>query len=100
MSAYLLGAVDIHDRDGYAAYQQAAAAALAPYPVEFLAVDPTPVMLEGDQPAGHLFVIRFASMADARAFYDSDAYRRARALRHDAAATLHLMLLRGTDEPR
>ena len=100
MSAYLLGAINIRDRDGYAAYQQAATAALAPFPVEFLAVDPAPVVLEGTQPAGHLFVIRFASMDDARAFYDSDAYRRARALRHDAAETLHLMVLRGTEEPR
>lgn len=100
MSAYMLGAINVRDPDGYAAYQQAAAAALAPFPVDFLAVDPTPVVLEGEQPAGHLFVVRFVSMADARAFYDSAAYVRARALRHDAAETLHLMLLRGTDEPR
>ena len=98
MSAYLLGAINIRDRDGYAAYQQAAAAALAPFTVEFLAVDPTPVMLEGEQPAGHLFVIRFATMAEAEAFYHSDAYRRARAIRLAAADTLHLMLLRGTNE--
>ena len=98
MSAYLLGAIDIHDRAGYVAYQQAAMAALTPFKVEFLAVDPSPIMLEGEQPAGHLFVIRFATMADARAFYDSDAYRRARAIRLEAADTLHLMLLRGIDE--
>ena len=98
MSAYLLGAINIHDRVGYAAYQQAAVTALAPFKVEFLAVDPSPVMLEGEQPADHLFVIRFATMADARAFYDSDEYRLARAIRLEAADTLHLMLLRGTDE--
>ncbi len=100
MSAYLLGAITIRDRAAYDQYQRAAAAALAPFAVEFLAVDPAPVMLEGEQPAGHLFVIRFASMNEARAFYDSDAYRRARAIRHGASQTLHLMLLRGTDEPR
>ena len=99
MSAYLLGAVTIHDRAAYDVYQRAAAAALAPFAVEFLAVDPAPVMLEGEQPAEHLFVIRFESMDDARAFYASDAYRQARAIRHEASETLHLMLLRGTDEP-
>lgn len=100
MSAYLLGAINIRDRVAYDTYQRAAAAALAPFPVEFLAVDPTPVVLEGEQPAGHLFVIRFENMDDARAFYDSEAYRRARAIRHEASETLHLMLLRGTDEVR
>ncbi len=98
MSAYLLGAINIRDRAAYDEYQRAAAAALAPFAVEFLAVDPAPVMLEGDQPAGHLFVIRFENMENAQAFYDSDAYRRARALRYGASETLHLMLLRGTDE--
>ena len=98
MSAYLLGAIDVRDREAYDRYQRAAAAALAPYTVEFLAVDPAPVMLEGRQPAGHLFVIRFGSMDDARAFYACEAYVRAREIRHEAADTLHLMLLRGTDE--
>ncbi len=98
MSVYLLGAIDVRDRAAYDEYQREAAIALAPFAVEFLAVDPAPVMLEGTQPAGHLFVIRFAGMADAQAFYDSDAYRRARAIRHEASDTLHLMLLRGTDE--
>jgi len=100
MSVYLLGAIDIRDRTAYDAYQREAAIALAPFAVEFLAVDPAPVMLEGEQPAGHLFIIRFAGMAEARAFYDSDAYRRARAIRYEASDTLHIMLLRGTDEAR
>lgn len=100
MSVYLLGAIDIRDAVAYDAYQRAAAIALAPYAVEFLAVDREPVMLEGKQPAGHLFVIRFDGMAEAQLFYDSEAYRRARAIRHEASETLHLMLLRGTDEPR
>ncbi len=100
MSVYLLGAINVKDRNAYDAYQREAAVALARFDVEFLAVDPTPVMLEGEQPAGHLFVIRFQTMADAQGFYDSDAYRRARAIRHEVSETLHLMLLRGTDEPR
>lgn len=100
MSVYLLGAIDVEDRAAYDAYQREAAIALAPFDVEFLAVDPAPVMLEGEQPAGHLFVIRFKTMADAQGFYHSDAYRQARAIRHEASRTLHLMLLRGTDEPR
>ncbi len=98
MSTYMLGAINIRDRAAYERYQQEALVALAPFAVEFLAVDPAPVMLEGEQPAGHLFVIRFESMDQARAFYDSDAYRRARAIRQEASETLHLMLLRGTDE--
>ena len=98
MSAYLIGAIDIRDRAAYDTYQRAAAAALAPFTVEFLAVDANPVMLEGKQPAGHLFVIHFKSMAEARSFYDSDAYRRARTIRHEASETLHLMPLRGLDE--
>lgn len=100
MSVYLLGAIDIRDAAAYDAYQRAAAFALAPYPVEFLAVDRHPVVLEGKQPAGHLFVIRFESMAEAQGFYDSEAYRLARAIRHEASDTLHLMLLRGMDELR
>ncbi len=98
MSVFLLGAITIHDRAAYDAYQRAAAAALAPYAVEFLAVDPSPVMLEGNQPAGHLFVIRFQSMNDAQAFYHSEAYQRAREIRLGASETIHLMLLRGIDE--
>lgn len=100
MSVYLLGAINIRDRAAYDAYQRAAVIALAPFEVEFLAVDPAPVMLEGEQPAGHLFMIRFAGMMEAQTFYNSKAYQRARAIRHEASETLYLMLLRGADEPR
>ena len=50
-------------------------AIFARYGGEMLAVDETPVTLEGQWEHTRTVIIRFESSTDARAWYDSDAYQ-------------------------
>lgn len=99
MTAYLVGAIEIHDPEGYARYRQGVGAALAPYDVELVSADDAPQVLEGVAPASHLFVVRFASVADARAFYGSDAYQAIIGFRQGSSEARFLMIMRSPDEP-
>ena len=55
--------------------------------VKILAVDTRPELLEGQWHGHQTVVLEFDSVDDARAWYDSDAYRMARELRQAAADT-------------
>ena len=98
MAAYLVGAVEIHDPKGYERYRDGVAAAIAPFDCEILSADAHPDVLEGAQPASHLFIVRFASVEECRAFYRSDAYRGIVGFRHAASNTPFLMIMRGLDD--
>ena len=98
MAAYLVGAIEIDDPAGYARYRDGVGAVLAGYDgVELLTADGQPDMLEGAQPAGHLFVVRFRSMQQIQDFYRSDAYREIIGHRHGSSQARFLMAMRGPD---
>jgi uncharacterized protein (DUF1330 family) len=99
MTAYLVGAIDIHEPGGYELYRDGARAALkAVEGVELLSTDDHPVMLEGAQPAGHLLFIRFRSLDALQSFYNSEAYQQIIGHRHGSSTTRFLMAMRGRDE--
>lgn len=85
MAAYVIFQGEVLDQEQYDRYRQLSGPAVAAHGGEFLvrggAVDP----LEGGDPPPRTVVIRFESMAAARAWYDSDQYQEARALRLGAA---------------
>jgi uncharacterized protein (DUF1330 family) len=82
---YVILTEQINDPDGMKAYGRAAGAAMGN--VKVLAVDTKPELLEGQWHGHQTVVLEFDSVEDARAWYDSDAYRKARELRQAAADT-------------
>lgn len=82
---YVILTEEIKDPEGMKAYGRAAGAAMGD--VTILAVDANPQLLEGSWHGHQTVVLEFESVEAARAWYDSDAYRAARELRHAAAYT-------------
>lgn len=96
MAAYLLGAIDVRDHEAYEEYRrQAGPLLMAMDGVDILSADDTPDMLEGAQPANHLFIVRFETMDLLRQFYDSDAYGAIKQHRIASSDTRYIMAMRG-----
>ena len=99
MSIYLIGAIDIEDKDAYAAYVEAAGASLVEHAAEPLAVDDAPLLLEGNLPGRRIILMRFETEADMNAWYRSDAYQQAMKHRLAGAKTPFLVAIRGGFSP-
>ncbi|OYX45039.1 MAG: hypothetical protein B7Z02_03095 [Rhodobacterales bacterium 32-67-9] len=95
MSAYWIAHVTVTDPERYKFYQDRAIAAFTAHGASFLARGGESEVLEGPALARHV-VIQFPSLAAAKACYASDAYREARLYR-DGAATVHLVIVDGTE---
>lgn len=87
---YVILTEEIKDPEGMKAYGQAAGAAMGG--VKVLAVDAKPQVLEGDWHGHQTVVLEFESVEAAQAWYDSEAYSAARALRQAAADTNAVIL--------
>jgi len=95
---YWIAHVDVSDAEGYKAYVSANAAAFAKFGGRFLVRGGRSEVKEGAPRSRHV-VIEFADYATALACYESQEYRRARALRQ-AASTGDLVVLEGYDGPQ
>lgn len=82
MAAYLIANYRITDPDAYAAYPPAVAETLGPHGAEPLVVEFDSERLEGD-PQAVTIVLKFESREAARAWYESDDYRKIKHLRAD-----------------
>ncbi|WP_059017651.1 DUF1330 domain-containing protein [Mycobacterium sp. M26] len=87
---YVILTEEIRDPEGMKAYGRAAGAAMGE--VKVLAVDASPQLLEGTWHGHQTVVLEFESVQAAQDWYDSDAYRAARELRHAAAYTNAVIL--------
>ena len=87
---YVILTEEIKDPEGMKAYGRAAGAAMGN--VTILAVDRSPQVLEGEWHGHQTVVLEFDSVEDARAWYESDAYAKARELRQAAAQTNAVIL--------
>ncbi len=85
MPAYLIARVQISNWERYREYTQATPAAIAKFGGKFLVRGGETVTLEGPPEPGRIVVIEFPSLAEAKAFYNSEDYARARKLREGAA---------------
>ena len=94
MPAYLIVETDIHDPEQYELYKAASPAAVAAGGGRFLARGGELAVLEGDWTPQRLVVLEFEDLAAIRRFYDSPAYREAKALR-EGAATLRMVAVQG-----
>ncbi len=91
--AYLVAHIRVHDAEEFERFKVLSQQAIEAHGCRVLARDPDPDIREGDV-QGMAVLIEFDDIAAARAFYESDAYRAARAEREVAAET-DLMLVEG-----
>jgi uncharacterized protein (DUF1330 family) len=85
MSAYVIARIEITDWEQYKSYVAASPAAVAKYGGKFISRGGEKVTLEGPEENRRVVIIEFPSMGDAKAFYQSEEYTEARALRAGAA---------------
>ncbi len=98
-SAYLIVESKITDPETFKHYMAAAPAAVAAFGGEYLVRGGRIGVLEGDWQPPRLTVLRFASMEQGQAMYDSPAYVHARSLREGATALFNMVLVEGVDAP-
>ena len=74
MAAYLIASITVTEPEGYARYRAGAAAVVARHGGRYLVRGGTIHPQEGDLGFDRVVVVAFATMAAARAFYDSAEY--------------------------
>ena len=73
--AYFVIDVKITDPEGMKPYQAKVAETYQPFGGERIVAGGLPETLEGDAPRGRIVIVRFPSLAQARAWHDSAAYQ-------------------------
>ena len=92
MAAYIIVLADVTDREQYAKYTQVTPAAIAKFGGRFVARAGRTETLEGPPENRRVVLIEFPSFEQARAFYNSEEYGRARALRAGAATASFILV--------
>ena len=90
---YLVAHIRVQDKDKFEEFKAMSGPAIADFGGQVLVRNPSVDHREGEA-QGLCIVIEFESLAQAQAFYESDAYTAARAVRELAADT-DLMLVEG-----
>ncbi|MDO8904903.1 DUF1330 domain-containing protein [Hydrogenophaga sp.] len=98
-AAYIIVDMQICDMEQYKQYMAAAPAAVAAAGGEYLVRGGRFETLEGDWQPARLAMLRFPSFEQAKAFYDSELYRQARAKREGATEFFNLVLVEGVSAP-
>ena len=97
--AYLIVEMQISDPEQYQQYMAVAPAAVAAAGGEYLVRGGRHETLEGDWQPARIAMLRFPSFEQAKAFYDSEMYRLARAKRDGATEFFNLILVEGVAAP-
>lgn len=95
MNAYVIANIDVRDPTRYADYVKLTPGTIAPFGGRFIARGGRSERLEGDVSVNRIVVIEFPSYEQAKAWYDSEGYRVAMAIRQ-SASTGSLILVEGT----
>lgn len=90
---YLIAHVRVQDKDAFEEFKQLSGAAIKAHNGRVLVRNPNPDHREGAA-QGLAIVIEFDSLQAAQAFYDSEAYSQARAVREKISET-DLVLVEG-----
>lgn len=99
MSAYIIVDMQISNMEQYKQYMADAPAAVAAFGGEYLVRGGRFETLEGSWQPARLAMLRFPSFDQAKAFYDSEQYRQARAKRAGATDFFNLVLVEGVSAP-
>ena len=97
MPAYVIVETDIHDPERYEQYKAASPAAVAHGGGRFVARGGELTVLEGDWNPSRLVILEFPDLETAKAWYASENYQQAKALR-EGAARLNMVAVAGVDE--
>jgi uncharacterized protein (DUF1330 family) len=95
MPAYVIADVDVSDPAKYEGYKALSPGAVAAAGGKFLARGGETAVLEGGWTPARMVVIEFADIAAAKAFYDSELYRQARAARAGATRRFNMVVVQG-----
>lgn len=95
MAAYIIVQVDVNDPKRYENYKKMVPPTLKPYGGRFLVRGGAAENLEGGWNPARLVVIEFDSVAKAKAWWGSDEYAEAKALRQ-ATADTEMIVVQGT----
>ena len=87
MAAYIIVDVKVTDPEAYERYQATVAPTLAKYGGRFLVRGGPSEILEGEWRPNRLVVVEFASMEQAKAWWNSDDYAEPKKLRQSASHT-------------
>jgi uncharacterized protein (DUF1330 family) len=95
MSAYVIANVEVSDPEQYKGYQALSPGAIAAAGGEFIVRGGATQVLEGEFQPARTVVIKFASVAAAKAFYDSALYTEARKQRAGATKYFNMFIVEG-----
>ena len=92
MKAYVIVDVKITDSERYAEYKKLTPGSLIPFDGKFVVRGGESETLEGTWKPGRLVVLEFPSMQKARAWWASEGYAPAKALRQSASVTQMILV--------
>jgi uncharacterized protein (DUF1330 family) len=98
-SAYIIVDMQISNPEQYKQYMAQAPAAVKAAGGEYLVRGGRFEVMEGDWTPARIAMLRFPSFEQAKAFYDGEMYRQARAQRDGATQFFNMILVEGVAEP-
>jgi len=98
-AAYIIVDMQITDPAQYQQYMAAAPAAVAAAGGEYLVRGGRFEVMEGDWQPARVAMLRFPSFEQAKAFYDGEMYKAARAKRAGATQFFNMILVEGVAAP-
>jgi uncharacterized protein (DUF1330 family) len=96
MKGYVIAHIEVQDPVRYADYVKLTPGTIAPFGGRFIVRGGRAERLEGDIPVNRVVILEFPSYNRAKAWYESDGYRVAMAIRRSASKGT-LILVEGVD---
>ena len=85
MPAYIIADVQVTDPEAYVGYTKLVPATVKAYGGKFIVRGGAAENMEGDWEPNRVVVLEFESVAQAKAWYNSEEYREPRGIRHGAS---------------
>lgn len=92
MPAYVVVQVSVEDADTYEEYKRLAPPSIAEYGGRYIVRGAKVDVLEGDWNPGRFVMLEFPGVADAKAWWESDSYAAAKAMRQRSASTQMILV--------
>lgn len=85
MAVYMIATIEVHDPERYKEYAALAGDSVAEHGGRYLVRGGATEVLEGDWSPRRVVVLEFPDRESLQAWYDSDVYREAKAIRQSAS---------------
>jgi uncharacterized protein (DUF1330 family) len=100
MSAYVVVQIEIHDPETYSEYAKLAPPSIAKYDGRYLLRGGSVKTLEGTWSPGRFVILEFPDAEKAQAWWDSEEYSKAKAMRQRAAHSEMILVDGPSFDPR